>query len=141
MQSHVYSIPSSYPYCNTTSSLPLLLKTHSERSAFPLALRGTRVVPLLLKQFSSELETEAEVIPTPLINLIHEETDARHFEPRRSYGWVHLGSTYTTGSPGRRLTPPHSVYTTAQVDALEHWQDVLRQRICLHQPWVCFQLT
>ncbi|KAF8489187.1 hypothetical protein F5888DRAFT_1681338, partial [Russula emetica] len=37
---------------------PLLLKTLFERSAFPLALRGTR---LLLKQFSSELEAEAEV--------------------------------------------------------------------------------
>jgi hypothetical protein len=39
----------------------LLLKTLSERSAFPLALRGTRVVLLLLKQFSSELEADAEV--------------------------------------------------------------------------------
>ncbi|KAF8490333.1 hypothetical protein F5888DRAFT_1741657, partial [Russula emetica] len=37
---------------------PLLLKTLFERSAFPLALRGTH---LLLKQFSSELEAEAEV--------------------------------------------------------------------------------
>jgi hypothetical protein len=41
--------------------LALLLKTLSERSAFPLALRGTRVVFLSLKQFSSELEVEAEV--------------------------------------------------------------------------------
>ncbi|KAF8488471.1 hypothetical protein F5888DRAFT_1752365, partial [Russula emetica] len=42
---------------------PLLLKTLFERSAFPLALRGTCVVflRLLLKQFSSELEAEAEV--------------------------------------------------------------------------------
>jgi hypothetical protein len=40
-------------------SFPLLLKTLSERFAFPLALRGTRVVFLLLKQFSSKLETEA----------------------------------------------------------------------------------
>ena len=39
-------------------------------SAFPLALRGTRVVFLLLKQFSSKLETEAEVILTPFIKLI-----------------------------------------------------------------------
>ncbi|KAF8495978.1 hypothetical protein F5888DRAFT_1708057 [Russula emetica] len=43
---------------------PLLLKTLSERSAFPLALRGTRVIFLLLKQSSSELEKEAEVILT-----------------------------------------------------------------------------
>ncbi|KAI0266284.1 hypothetical protein BGY98DRAFT_1191486 [Russula aff. rugulosa BPL654] len=42
----------------------LLLKALSERSTFPLAPRGTRVVLLLLKQFSSELEAEAEVILT-----------------------------------------------------------------------------
>jgi Guanine nucleotide exchange factor in Golgi transport N-terminal len=39
---------------------PLLLKTLSSRSAFPLSLRGTRVAFLLLKQFPSELETEAK---------------------------------------------------------------------------------
>src|SRR6266699_2430609 len=55
---------------------PLLLKTLSKRSAFPLALHGTRVVSLLLKQFSSELETEAEVIHTLLIRLIIYEIDA-----------------------------------------------------------------
>ncbi|KAI0262128.1 hypothetical protein BGY98DRAFT_1192641 [Russula aff. rugulosa BPL654] len=42
----------------------MLLNALSERSAFPLAFRGTRVVLLLLKQFSSELEAEAEVILT-----------------------------------------------------------------------------
>jgi hypothetical protein len=48
---------------------PLLLKTLSERSTFPLALRGAHVVFLLFKQFSSELETEAEVILTLLIKV------------------------------------------------------------------------
>jgi hypothetical protein len=54
----------------------------SPSSAFPLALHGTRVVFLLLrlKQFSSKLETEAEVILTLLIKLIGGETDAG--EPR-----------------------------------------------------------
>ena len=42
----------------------MLLNALSERSAFPLAFRGTRVVLLLLKQFSSELEAKAEVILT-----------------------------------------------------------------------------
>jgi Guanine nucleotide exchange factor in Golgi transport N-terminal len=64
---------------------PLLLKTLSERSAFPLALRGTRVVFLLLKQFS-RLETEAEVILTLLIKLIGGETDTG--EPRP--GWMRV---------------------------------------------------
>ena len=59
---------------------PLLFKTFSERSAFPLALRGTRVVFLFLKQFSSELETEAEVILRLLVELVIGETDAG--EPR-----------------------------------------------------------
>jgi hypothetical protein len=55
---------------------PLLLRTLSERSSFPLTLRGTRVVFLLLKQFSAELETEAEVFLTLLIKLVGGETDA-----------------------------------------------------------------
>jgi hypothetical protein len=54
---------------------PLLLKALSEHPAFPPALRGTRVIFLLLKQFS-ELETEAEVILTLLIKFIIGETDA-----------------------------------------------------------------
>jgi hypothetical protein len=48
----------------------LLLKVLSERSAFLLPLCGTRVAFSLLKQFSSELETEAEVILTLLIKHI-----------------------------------------------------------------------
>ena len=49
---------------------PLLLKTLSERSAFPLALRGTRIVFVLLKQFSYKLETGANVILILLIKLL-----------------------------------------------------------------------
>ena len=45
----------------------LLLKTISERSAFPPTFRGTRVVFLLLKQFSAKLATEAENFLTLLI--------------------------------------------------------------------------
>jgi hypothetical protein len=58
----------------------------SERSAFLLSLRGARVVLVLLKQFHSELETEAEVIPTILIKVIIGETDAG--EPRP--GWMRV---------------------------------------------------
>jgi Guanine nucleotide exchange factor in Golgi transport N-terminal len=65
---------------------PLLLKTLSEHSAFPLALRGTRIVLLLLKQFSFELKTEAEVIPTLLIKVIIGETDAGESRP----GWMRV---------------------------------------------------
>jgi len=46
---------------------PLLLKTLSKRSGFPLTLRGTRVVFPLLKQFSAELATEAEILLTLLM--------------------------------------------------------------------------
>lgn len=42
----------------------------SERPLFPLTLRSTRVVFLLLKQFSSELETESEVFLVLLIKII-----------------------------------------------------------------------
>ena len=55
-------------------------------SAFPLALHGTHVVFLLLKQFSSKLETEAEVILTLLIKLISGETDGGEPQP----GWMRV---------------------------------------------------
>ncbi|OBZ73105.1 Protein MON2 [Grifola frondosa] len=41
---------------------PLVLKSLSDRPSFPLTLRSTRVVFLLLKQFSLELKTESEGI-------------------------------------------------------------------------------
>lgn len=49
---------------------PLVHKALSDRPAFPLSLRSTRVVFLLLKQFSSELSTEAEVFLMLLIKII-----------------------------------------------------------------------
>ncbi len=49
---------------------PLLLKALSDRPSFPLTLRSTRVVFLLLKQFSAELSTEAEVFLTLLIKIV-----------------------------------------------------------------------
>ncbi|KAG1726836.1 hypothetical protein EDB19DRAFT_1897612 [Suillus lakei] len=55
---------------------PLILKTLSDRHVFPLTLRCTRVVFLILKQFSFELETEAEVFLMLLIRMISEESDA-----------------------------------------------------------------
>jgi hypothetical protein len=64
----------------------MLLKTLSERSAFPLTLRGTRVVFLLLKQFSAELETEAEVFLTLLIKLVSGEAETGEARP----GWMRV---------------------------------------------------
>jgi hypothetical protein len=54
---------------------PLLLKALSDRPLFPLTLRSTRVVFLLLKQFSLELKTEAEVFLMLLIKIIGDEND------------------------------------------------------------------
>jgi hypothetical protein len=48
----------------------------SERSAFPLMLCSTHVVFLLLKQFSAEIETEAEVFLSLLIKHVSSETEA-----------------------------------------------------------------
>jgi hypothetical protein len=74
---HVHSIPSSYSYYNTSSSPCSSNALLALRfPAFPLSPRGTRVAFLLLKQFPSELETEAKVILTLLIKLIIGETDA-----------------------------------------------------------------
>ncbi|KAG0696480.1 hypothetical protein DFH29DRAFT_1025466 [Suillus ampliporus] len=55
---------------------PLILKSLSDRHVFPLTLRSTRVVFLILKQFSFELETEAEVFLMLLIRMISEDSDA-----------------------------------------------------------------
>jgi hypothetical protein len=52
---------------------PLLLKALSDRPLFPLTLRCTRVVFLLLKQFALELETEAEIFLTLLIKIVGED--------------------------------------------------------------------
>ena len=54
---------------------PLLHKSLSDRPNFPLSLRSTRVVFLLLKQFSIELDTEAEVFFMLLIRIIGNDVD------------------------------------------------------------------
>ena len=69
-------------------SLPLAPQTALQALHFPACPRGTRVVFILLKQFSSKLETEAEAILTLLIKLIGGETDAS--EPRPA--WVDEGA-------------------------------------------------
>ncbi|KAL7278295.1 hypothetical protein ACG7TL_008271 [Trametes sanguinea] len=53
---------------------PLVHKSLSDRPNFPLTLRCTRVVFLLLKQFSLELKTESEVFLTLLIRIIGAES-------------------------------------------------------------------
>ncbi|KAF8198188.1 hypothetical protein K438DRAFT_1823993 [Mycena galopus ATCC 62051] len=52
---------------------PLLLKALSDRPSFPLTLRCTRVVFLLLKQFAFELEAEAEIFLSLLIKIVGED--------------------------------------------------------------------
>ncbi|KAG8692675.1 hypothetical protein FRC09_011038, partial [Ceratobasidium sp. 395] len=54
---------------------PLLLKSLSDRPHFPLTLRSTRVVFLLLKQFSIELETESEVFLMLFIKVVAGDSD------------------------------------------------------------------
>ncbi|KAF4587994.1 hypothetical protein EYR38_009955 [Pleurotus pulmonarius] len=55
---------------------PLLLKALSDRPLFPLTLRCTRVVFILLKQFIHELDTEAEVFLAFFIRIVSEEGGA-----------------------------------------------------------------
>ena len=87
---------------------PLLLKTLSERSAFPLTLRGTRVVFLLLKQFSAEIETESEVFLSLLIKLVNGETEAGEARP----GWMRvLAMEIMRGSVSVLSRPWHSDLT------------------------------
>jgi hypothetical protein len=72
---------------------PLLLKALSDRPSFPLTLRSTRVVFLLLKQFSSELRTEAEVFLMLLIKIV--SADASDGQtPSQSTENFHLSHTF-----------------------------------------------
>jgi Guanine nucleotide exchange factor in Golgi transport N-terminal len=73
---------------------PLLLKSLSDRPQFPLLLRCTRVVFLLLKKFSLELETEVEVFLMMLIRLIGEDTtdgpdQQHHIHPSKPL-WIRV---------------------------------------------------
>jgi hypothetical protein len=61
---------------------PLLLKWLSDRPVFPLTIRCTRVVFLLLKQFSPELLTEAEVFLMLLIKIISNDGESGSSEVR-----------------------------------------------------------
>jgi hypothetical protein len=79
----------------------MLFKTLSERSSSRLALRGTRVSSLLLKQFSPKLETEATL--GLLIKLIGGETDAG--EPRPA--WVDEGTREGDHTQVRSPSIPH----------------------------------
>ncbi|KAK7030884.1 Endocytosis and vacuole integrity protein [Paramarasmius palmivorus] len=67
---------------------PLLLKALSDRAIFPLTLRCTRVAFLLLKQFSGELETEAEVFLMMFIRIISDEADEQYGPARPP--WVRV---------------------------------------------------
>ncbi len=67
-------------------ALPLLLKTLSANSVFPLTLHGTRVVFLLLEQKSAELTTEAEVFLTLLTKFVSGEAETGEAQP----GWMRV---------------------------------------------------
>ena len=60
---------------------PLLLKTFSANTAFPLTLRGTRVVFLLPEQKSAELATEPEVFLSLLFKLVSGEAETGETRP------------------------------------------------------------
>ncbi|EEB92182.1 hypothetical protein MPER_09344, partial [Moniliophthora perniciosa FA553] len=69
---------------------PLLLKVLSDRAIFPLTLRCTRVAFLLLKQFSGELETEAEVFLMLFIRIISDEADGGEQHGPARPPWVRV---------------------------------------------------
>lgn len=69
---------------------PLLLKLMSDRPLFPLTLRATRVVFILLKQFSTELVTEAEVFLSLLIKIIGGESESGSSEGAARPLWMRV---------------------------------------------------
>jgi len=70
----------------TTPYLPAASEHAFQTPAFPLTLRGTRVVFLFLKQFSAELATKAEVFLNLLIKLVSGEAEAGETRP----GWMSM---------------------------------------------------
>ncbi|CAK5277941.1 unnamed protein product [Mycena citricolor] len=69
---------------------PLLLKALSDRPLFPLTLRCTRVVFLLLKQFSLELTTEAEIFLTLLIRIVGDDSSVEQGEVGPRPQWMRV---------------------------------------------------
>ncbi|KAI5120993.1 hypothetical protein M0805_000454 [Coniferiporia weirii] len=69
---------------------PLLLKLLSDKPLFPLTLRSTRVVFLLLKQFSSEFITEAEVFLAILIKIIGGESESGSSDGQSRPQWMRV---------------------------------------------------
>ncbi|KAJ3975915.1 hypothetical protein EV361DRAFT_886314 [Lentinula raphanica] len=77
---------------------PLLLKALSDRPTFPLILRCTRVVFLLLKQFSLELQTEAEVFLMLLIRIITDDNSVSLEASGSGSSMAHSESYHSHGS-------------------------------------------
>ncbi|KAH8111570.1 hypothetical protein DFH11DRAFT_1791651 [Phellopilus nigrolimitatus] len=69
---------------------PLLLKLMSDKPLFPLTLRSTRVVFLLLKQFSSEFITEAEVFLALLVKILGGESESSSSEGLPRPQWMRV---------------------------------------------------
>jgi hypothetical protein len=89
---------------------PLLLKALSDRPLFPLTLRCTRVVFLLLKQFARELETEAEIFLMLLIKIVGEDhTEQSEQTPRPQWMRV-LAMEIMRGCVPSLLRPYSSAY-------------------------------
>ena len=121
----VHSIPSSYFHYSTRTTPPLPPAHQNTLRAlrFPACPLRHPCVLLLLKQLSSELETEAEVTLTPLIKLISGETDAGETRP----GWMRCPRWRSCAGKPPLYTPflPHSftndhavLYTIIYVQAL-----------------------
>jgi len=68
---------------------PLLLKSLSDRPLFPLILRCTRVIFLLVKQFSPELKTEVEVFLMRLIKTVSDDGDTESSHPPKP-SWMRV---------------------------------------------------
>lgn len=77
---------------------PLLLKSLSEKPTFPLTLRSTRVVFILLKHFSRELETESEVFAMMLIKMVSGEETHTMDGSRRPHWMRVLAAEVIRGS-------------------------------------------
>ena len=69
---------------------PLLLKVVSDKPYFPLTLRSTRVVFILLKQFSIEFKTETEVFLALLIRVIGSDSEPNSNDGHARPLWMRI---------------------------------------------------
>lgn len=72
--SEIFSSHSEFRYVIRTRAVPLLLRTFSEKSDFPVTVRVTRILYLIIRRLLPVLNVECEVILSMLIHMLDQDS-------------------------------------------------------------------